>query len=98
MNLQTYLLVVLFQVLNPKNYSSQFSFLDGNNWPISSEQENHMTVSHILIGSCVNTDIRISHGTESVEFSPPDRPPCKRLKGLVHYEIPANQGFTLNLD
>ena len=72
------------QVLNSRNVSSNFNFLDGNNWPISLEQENHMTVSHILIGCCVHTDIRISAERRSSEFSPPNRPPCKKLKGYVN--------------
>lgn len=56
-----------------------FQFLDGNSWPISSLQEDHMTVFDILIGQCVFTDIN-SSSNKTKTFSPPKEPPLKKFK------------------
>ncbi|XP_060558863.1 uncharacterized protein LOC132719139 [Ruditapes philippinarum] len=68
------------QVLN-QDISNIFQFLDGNSWPISILQEQHMTVYDILIGQCVFTDIN-SNNKSKAYSPPPKEPPLKKFKSI----------------
>lgn len=55
-----------------------FQFLDGNLWPISLLQEDHMIIADILIGHCVTTNLHMI--IQSPQISPTKEPPFKRMK------------------
>ncbi|KAL4232102.1 hypothetical protein ACF0H5_009678 [Mactra antiquata] len=68
------------QILNSESPNS-IHFLDGNSWPISSFQEDHMAVSDILIGYCICIDVQTKRQLSIEQFTPPKEPPVKKLRG-----------------
>lgn len=88
--------LVQSQILKPDDISKDFKFLDGNSWPVSHVQEHHMTVSDILIGYCVSTNIQ--GASQSKIFSPPKEPPLKKLKGVKELSFRSSKDLFRQLD
>ncbi|XP_077992393.1 uncharacterized protein LOC144446494 isoform X2 [Glandiceps talaboti] len=74
------------EVSYPPIQDSNFVFLDRNFWPLSKDQENHLTVLDILNGAVVNIRIRERLGSDDtvlisdITDSPISSPPTKKFK------------------